>query len=105
MVNNRNILIASLLLLSLGAMPAYADGAGTVLRAGADVNTRNKYGDTPLMEAARFNSPEIIERLLKAGANAKAKNNEEKTAIDYAKENENIYKTKAYWKLNDALDE
>ena len=28
MVNNRNMLIASLLLLSLGIMPAYADGAG-----------------------------------------------------------------------------
>jgi len=28
MVNNRNMLIASLLLLSLGTMPAYADGAG-----------------------------------------------------------------------------
>jgi len=28
MVNNRNMLIASLLLLSLGTMPVYADGAG-----------------------------------------------------------------------------
>ena len=165
MVNNRNILIASLLLLSLGTMPVYADGAGieektpdqellalcwtpeatpamigtllkagadiharskyggtalifaagknsnpviieTLLKAGADVNARNEGGDTPLMRAARYNSnPAIIETLLEAGANAKAKDKEGKTAIDYAKKNKKIYKTKVYWKLNDALYE
>ena len=43
----------------------------------------------------------LIEVLLKAGANAKAKDKEGKTAADHAKENEKIYKTKVYWKLND----
>ena len=131
MVNNHNMLIASLLLLSLGAMPVYADGAGiewetpgqellalcktpeatpkaveTLLKAGADVNTRYEDGLTPLIHAVSHNSNSaIIETLLKAGANIKAKDNEGKTAIDYAKENEKIYKTKAYWKLNDALYE
>jgi len=77
-----------------------------LLKAGADVNARDKGGDTSLMRAARYNrNPAIIETLIESGANVKAKNKEGKTAIDYAKENENIYKTKAYWKLNDALYE
>ena len=56
-------------------------------------------------DLSRNSNPAIIETLLEAGANAKAKDKEGKTAIDYAKENEKIYKTKAYWKLNDALYE
>ena len=73
-----------------------------LLKAGADIEARNKDGITPLIWAARFNSnPEMIEVLLKAGANPKAKDKEGKTAADYAKDNEKIYKTKVYWKLND----
>jgi len=97
MVNNRNMLIASLLLLSLGTMHVYADGVGIE-------------GETPDQELLALcktpeATPEAIETLLKAGANVKAKDKKGKTAIDYAKENEKIYKTKAYWKLNDALYE
>jgi len=44
----------------------------------------------------------LIEVLHKAGANPKAKDKEGKTALDYAKNNKKIYKTKAYWKLNEA---
>ena len=43
-----------------------------------------------------------IETLLKAGANAKAKDKGEKKEADFAKENEKIYKTKMYWKLHQA---
>ncbi|HJM39611.1 MAG TPA: ankyrin repeat domain-containing protein, partial [Planctomycetota bacterium] len=57
-----------------------------------------------LMLAARYNSSlEVITVLLKAGANAKTKSKTGETALDYAKENEKIYKTKAYWELNDAF--
>ena len=45
---------------------------------------------------------EAIEVLLKAGADAKAKDKQGKTAADHAKDNEKIYKTKVYWKLNEA---
>ena len=38
---------------------------------------------------------------MKAGANANAKDEKGKTALDYAKDNEDIYKTKVYWKLNE----
>jgi ankyrin repeat protein len=74
------------------------------LKAGAEVNARDENGVTPLMLAAQFNSnPEVITAFLKAGANAKTKSKKGKTALDYAKENEKIYKTKAYWELNDAF--
>ena len=46
--------------------------------------------------------PEAITVLLKAGADGKAKSVAGKTALDYAKGNEKIYRTKAYWELNDA---
>ncbi len=59
-----------------------------------------------MIKAAAYNSNfGIIETLLKAGAHVQTKTKEGKTAIDFAKENENIYKTKTYWKLNDALYE
>ena len=41
---------------------------------GADVNTRNKYGHTPLWEACESKSLEIAEYLLKNGASANDKN-------------------------------
>ena len=46
-------------------------------------------------------TPQAIEALIKAGANANAKDKEGKTALDHAKDNKKIYKTKVYWKLND----
>ncbi len=73
----------------------------TLLKAGADIEAKDEYGSTPLMWAARHDNPEVIEVLLKAGVNAKAKDKEGKTAADHAKDNEKIYKTKAYWKLNE----
>jgi ankyrin repeat protein len=74
-----------------------------LVKAGAELEARTKAGWTPLMFAAMFNtSPEVITALLEAGADAKVKNQDGKTALDYAKENEKIYKTKAYWELNDA---
>ena len=40
---------------------------------GADVNARDRYNKTPLMEAAEFNTnPEVITTLLAAGADLKA---------------------------------
>src|SRR5208282_5753614 len=43
------------------------------LNTGADVNARNSYGKTPLMEAAEYNpNPESISVLLAAGADLKS---------------------------------
>jgi ankyrin repeat protein len=74
------------------------------LKAGADINTRRENGGTPLHDAARSNSnPEVISVLLKARADANARDKYGKRPIDYAKaDNEAIKNTDAYWQLNDA---
>ena len=61
----------------------------TLLKAGADVNVRDKDGKTPLMAAVRYNSqtrgqrasPEIIETLLKTGADINARDKDGGTAL------------------------
>jgi ankyrin repeat protein len=61
-----------------------ADDRPTVaklLGGGADVNTRDARGNTPLMYAAAHGSLEMMRQLLAAGADAKAKNNLESTAL------------------------
>jgi len=82
---------------------ATTEAIEALLKAGADVDARDERDRTPLMGAAHWNkNPTVIEFLLKAGADAKLKDNNGKTAADHAKDNEKIYKTKVYWKLNDA---
>ena len=44
------------------------------LAAGADVNAKNKYGDTPLHYAAWMGDKEIVELLIARGANVNARN-------------------------------
>jgi ankyrin repeat protein len=74
-----------------------------LLDAGAEVNAKKRDDWTPLMLAASDNeNPEVIRVLLKAGADGSIKNFWGKTALDYAKENEALKGTKAYWELNDA---
>ena len=43
--------------------------------AGADVNARNAAGDSPLHAAWKHDHPEVIDRLLALGADARALNN------------------------------
>ncbi len=67
-----------------------------LLKAGADIEARSKYGLTPLLRATRDNSnPDEIQVLLNAGAKDKYGN----TAVDHAKNNVDIYKTAVYQKL------
>jgi len=71
---------------------------------GADVKVRDKYGMTPLMYACLNNTePRVIDVLIKHGADIKARSNVGKTALDYAKDNDKIYETKVYWKMNDLM--
>ena len=78
-----------------------------LLKAGAELEARDEDGWTPLMLAARYNTnPEVVSALIKAGANVKATMGKfifRQTVLELAKENENIYKTDAYWELNDAF--
>ena len=52
--------------------------------------------------ASTGENPQLIEVLLKAGAKAELKDGEGDTAEDLARANKKIYKTKVYWKLNEA---
>ncbi len=52
-----------------------------LLAGGADVNTRDSRGNTPLMYASAVGSPDMMRNLLAAGADAKAKNSFESTAL------------------------
>ncbi|KQS94265.1 ankyrin repeat domain-containing protein [Chryseobacterium sp. Leaf394] len=54
-----------------------------LLANGADVNLACN-GNTPLMEAAKFDAPELAKLLLKKGADKNAKDAEGLTAKDYA---------------------
>jgi len=51
------------------------------LNAGADVNSKDKYGQTPLMWASRRGHRDIVEILIKAGANVNVKDNHNMTAL------------------------
>ena len=59
-------------------------------------------GDTPLHWAALANAnPSVIAALIEAGADPGARDDAGKTPFDYAKDNEALKGTEAYWLLND----
>ena len=54
------------------------------LKAGANINLGNSDGVTPLMCAAGYNSLAVVNLLIRANADVKAKDNEEWTALNFA---------------------
>ena len=74
-----------------------------LLAAGADLEKREERRFwTPLLFAARFGTGEAMTALLEAGASPNACDNDGKLPFDYARDNEQLKGTDAYWKLNDA---
>jgi ankyrin repeat protein len=55
--------------------------AAALIQAGAEINAQDPYGVTPLSFAAISGSLETIQRLLKSGANVKAKDVDGRTAL------------------------
>ncbi len=55
-----------------------------LLKAGADVNARDKQGNTALIEAAFYKYPELVDLLLAGGSDPAAKNNVGDTALTEA---------------------
>ena len=108
----KKILIISALMCSLCSSLAYGENpllsdafwktatvedVDSAVASGADVNASDKRGVTALMRAARFTpNPEVIERLLKLGADASYKNMFGRTALDVAKQNKTLKGTQAY---------
>jgi hypothetical protein len=70
---------------------------------GFSVKDRTDIGATPLHYAAQLNSnPDVISALIEAGADGSIEDNDGKTPFDFAKNNEAIKNTDAYWALNEA---
>jgi ankyrin repeat protein len=77
--------------LQYAAMWGDLEATKWLIKNGADVNTTDPWGSTPLMNAV-FNGAgvETVELLLENGANKTFKDSEGKTAYDYAVENRDI---------------
>ena len=74
--------------LQYAAMWGDLEATKWLIENGADVNTTDAWGSTPLMNAV-YNEAgvEVVELLLKNGADKSLKDSEGKTAYDYAVEN------------------
>jgi ankyrin repeat protein len=87
----------------VGSRNATFDAVRTLLDAGANINSATTEGFTVLMSAARnATDPALIDLLLDLGADATATDDQDRTAFDHARENDALYGTDAYWRLNDA---
>lgn len=67
-----------------------ADITGLILKKNKSLlNKTNKLGETALMQSVRFGNNDSVKMLLKAGADAQAKNKEGLSALDIAKKSGN----------------
>jgi hypothetical protein len=70
--------------LQMAAVKRYVEAITALVKGGADVNCRSKYGDTPLMSAARCDYADMVQLLLDAGADPALKGPTGMTAHDHA---------------------
>ena len=76
-----------------------------LLKAGAKIDDKDPHGRTPLMWAAWQNhNPKVVMILLNAGADGKLKC-DDKTAFDYASDNDKLRGTDVYEALRKAAGE
>ena len=65
------------------------EAVAALISHGADVNARDEYGKTPLMQASYYGYAKVVEALLDAGADKELKGTsgywEGKTALDFAR--------------------
>ena len=61
------------------------EAVAALISHGADLNARNKYGETPLMSASYEGHAKVVGALLDAGADIKLKNDGGYTALDLAR--------------------
>ncbi|MFK7816778.1 MAG: ankyrin repeat domain-containing protein [Gammaproteobacteria bacterium] len=58
-----------------------------IIELGLDLNTQNKFGNTPLMECALIDRWDMVELLLAHGADPEIKNNDNENAIESLRNN------------------
>lgn len=75
-----------------------AEEVKKLLDDGADVNSVDEWGETPLMWAARGGWPEMALLLLERGADADAQNEEDDTALTLANRFGNTEVAKLLWR-------
>ena len=56
-----------------------------LITAGADINSTDIYGRTPLLYGARSRESRVVQSLLAAGADVQLRDNEGRTILDWAK--------------------
>ena len=88
--------------LHLAVFGGGAEVVTALLEAGANLEARDESGKTPLHPAALGGTAEAVMALLGAGADPKVRNNSDELPFDYARDNEKLQGTDAYWKLNEA---
>jgi len=67
----------------------YFDFINDLIKNRADVNACDNSGITPLMQAIENDDPEIVELIVKAGADMAPKRKDQKSALDIAREKKN----------------
>ena len=88
--------------LHLAAGRANPSVVKALIEGGADSGARSEGGLTPLHMAAYNNAnPFVIKALIEGGANPAARDEDGFTPFDYAKDNEALKGTDAYWLLNE----
>jgi ankyrin repeat protein len=71
----------------LAAQSGHPKTIERLLEAGANLNVRDKEGQTPLYKAAKFGYSKTVEKLLDSGANPNLEDKDGKTALDVARTN------------------
>ena len=79
-----------------------AEVAKVLIEAGAKVDVRDEHGQTLLHHQAFIGKANVVEFLLRTGANPKAKDKGGDTPFDAAQIRGKLKGTDAYWKLNEA---
>ena len=88
--------------LHLAVITGNAEAIAALAAAGAKLEARYGDGTTPLHLAALGGTAEAVRALLKAGADPKVRDNSDELPFDYARDNEKLQGTDAYWELYQA---
>ena len=100
-VNSRNER-GSTALMEVARTLGLEENARMLIEAGADINATDSEGRSALIYAAIGRNPELLSLFINNGADSHKRDIYGLTALDYARENSNIYRKDGYWELLDA---